>query len=173
MWKNLTGRGTSISDPLFSPEELAWQHISPRWITLKRIHMAMVWIIQTAIAATACFVFIPCIWAGISVILLGCGWLLWRLSRAPRLWQAWGFAERDNDLFVRSGIWWRSLTAVPYGRMQVVEINAGPIERYLGLARVKLVTAAASPIVEGLDADTAARLRERLTNLGETRSAGL
>lgn len=46
-----------------------------------------------------------------------------------------GYAELDEDLYITRGLWFRRLTAVPYGRMQVVEVESGPIERAFGLAR--------------------------------------
>ncbi|HHV20068.1 MAG TPA: PH domain-containing protein [Propionibacterium sp.] len=89
--------------------------------------------------------------------------------------RSWGYAELADDLYVTHGLWFRRLMAVPYGRMQVVEVEAGPIERALGLATVKLVTASASTdaTIPGLPPEEAARLRDRLTELGETRTSGL
>lgn len=161
-------------DTAFSPAELDWQPISRGWITLKRLEMAIGWLLLTAVVAVPLLIFLPW-WAGVAAITVGVLTLLWRLTRAHRLWAARGYAERADDLFVRRGIWFRSLTAVPYGRMQVVEVSAGPIQRRLGLATVKLVTAASSTdaTIEGLAAAEAARLREHLTALGESRSGGL
>ena len=39
---------------------------------------------------------------------------------------------------VKRGRMFRRVTVVPYGRMQYVEVNAGPVARALGLARVQL-----------------------------------
>ncbi len=88
---------------------------------------------------------------------------------------AWGFAERDEDLLVRRGVMFRRLSVIPYGRMQYVEVTAGPFERSFGLATVQMHTAAAASDarIPGLDADAAARLRDQLTNLGESQAAGL
>ncbi|HUY61272.1 MAG TPA: PH domain-containing protein, partial [Candidatus Dormibacteraeota bacterium] len=69
----------------------------------------------------------------------------------------------------------RRLSVVPYGRMQFVDVSAGPVERYFGLATVRLHTAAAATDarIPGLEAADARRLRDRLAELGEARSAGL
>jgi len=67
------------------------------------------------------------------------------------------------------------LSVVPYGRMQFVEVTAGPIERLFNLSTVKLHTAAAASDarIPGLETAEAARLRDRLTELGESMAAGM
>lgn len=89
--------------------------------------------------------------------------------------RAWAFAEREDDLLVRRGVLIRRLSVIPYGRMQYVDVTAGPIERAFGLATVRMHTAAAASDarVPGLGPDDAATLRDNLTRLGEARAAGL
>jgi membrane protein YdbS with pleckstrin-like domain len=88
---------------------------------------------------------------------------------------AWSYAEREDDLLVQRGLLVRRLSVVPYGRMQFVDVVAGPLERSFGLATVRLHTAAAATDarIPGLAAGEAARLRDTLASLGEARSAGL
>ncbi len=90
-------------------------------------------------------------------------------------WAAWGYLEREDDLVVRRGVLVRRTTVVPYGRMQFVDVTAGPLDRRLGIATVTLHTAAAATdaFVPGLLADEAARLRDKLAALGEARQAGV
>ncbi|MFF4602627.1 PH domain-containing protein [Streptomyces sp. NPDC001339] len=104
--------------------------------------------------------------------LLALAWC-WRLLE--RNWRSWRYAERADDLLISRGVLWRELTVVPYGRMQLVEVTSGPLERHFGLATVQLRTAAAASDarIPGLEPKEAARLRDRLTELGEARSAGL
>ncbi len=88
---------------------------------------------------------------------------------------AWGYLEREDDLLVRRGLMVHRLSVVPYGRMQFVDVTAGPIERSFGLATVRLHTAAAATDarIPGLEAAEAARLRDQLAALGEANAAGL
>ena len=88
---------------------------------------------------------------------------------------AWGYLEREDDLLIRRGLLVRRLSVVPYGRMQFIDVTAGPVERSLGLATVRLHTAAAATDarIPGLAAAEAARLRDRLAELGEANAAGL
>ncbi len=97
------------------------------------------------------------------------------LGAVERRCAAWGYLEREDDLMVRRGVLIRRTSLVPYGRMQYVDVTAGPLERRYGLATVTMHTAAAATdaYVPGLRADEAARLRDRLAALGEARQAGV
>jgi uncharacterized protein len=97
---------------------------------------------------------------------------LWFVGRRVR---AWSYTERDEDLIVARGVLVRRLSVVPYGRMQFVDVTAGPVERAFRLATVKLHTAAAASDarIPGLERAEAARLRDRLAALGEAKAAGL
>lgn len=133
------------------------------------------------------------VWLGLLTVGLGVllGWLagpgwaafaalpatlmVWGLVMLERNWRSWRYAERADDLLISRGVLWREETVVPYGRMQLVEVTSGPVERHFGLASVQLHTAAAATdaTIPGLDPAEAERLRDRLTELGEARSAGL
>jgi membrane protein YdbS with pleckstrin-like domain len=92
-----------------------------------------------------------------------------------RRYDSWGYAEREEDLLVRRGVMFARLSVVPYGRMQFIDVTAGPLERAFGLATVRLHTAAASTDarIPGLEREEAARLRDSLAELGESQAAGL
>src|SRR4051794_31832984 len=82
--------------------------------------------------------------AGVGVLLVllvasGCWWLALRGR-----YRAWAYSERGDDLLVRRGLLVRRLSVVPYGRMQLLEVTAGPIDRLFGLPAGQLHTAAAS-----------------------------
>jgi uncharacterized protein len=89
--------------------------------------------------------------------------------------RAWRYQERHEDLLVARGVMDRRLSVVPYGRMQYVEVTSGPMERLFKLSTVKLHTAAAASDarIPGLEHDESARLRDRLTELGESQAAGM
>jgi membrane protein YdbS with pleckstrin-like domain len=93
----------------------------------------------------------------------------------PRRVRAIGYQLRDDDLLFRRGIMFQRFVAVPYGRMQLVDINRGPLARAVGLSELKLVTAAAASnvTIPGLPEQDAEQLRDRLVSLAESRRAGL
>ncbi|MEY9487159.1 membrane protein YdbS with pleckstrin-like domain [Streptomyces calvus] len=150
-----------------------WIALPPGLLKVRRL-MLVVWLGLSALAAGL----VPGLLAGpvwaafaaLPLALLAWGWVL-----LERNWRSWRYAERADDLLISRGVLWRQETVVPYGRMQLVEVTSGPVERYFGLASVQLHTAAAATdaTIPGLDPAEAERLRDRLTELGEARSAGL
>jgi membrane protein YdbS with pleckstrin-like domain len=110
---------------------------------------------------------------GVAAFALLAGAVLWRF--VGRRYRSWGYAERADDLLVRRGVMFARLSVVPYGRMQFIDVTAGPLERAFGLATVRLHTAAAATDarIPGLEREDAARLRDRLAELGEAQAAGL
>lgn len=89
--------------------------------------------------------------------------------------RSWAYAERADDLLVRHGVMQLRLEVVPYGRMQLVDVSAGPLQRRVGIATVQMRTAAPSTQarIPGLEPAEAARMRDRLTERGEAQAAGL
>ncbi len=166
---------TSAIDDAFHPPGEDWQRISSRLTTARRIVLALVMLPATVFAAASGLIpdvpaAVPVVAAAVCVAVFA--WLWWLIGRRVR---SYGYAERADDLLVTSGILFRRLVIVPYGRMQLVDVIAGPIDRALGIATVKLHTAAATTdaAIPGLEPQTAGQLRDRLAARGESRSAGL
>ncbi|NUR72933.1 MAG: PH domain-containing protein [Hamadaea sp.] len=155
------------------PDTVDWHPVSPRLATLQRVEVLLGLLVPVA-AAVAVYLIWDWIWAlligGVFVVAA-----LVRIVLIGRSVRSWGYAERDDDLLVRHGRIVRHLSIVPYARMQFVDVSAGPLERLFGLATVQLHTAAAASDarVPGLVPAEAARLRDRLTALGEIRTEGL
>lgn len=160
------------SDPFVA--ESGWTPVSPRLATGRRFVGTGVVVLLTAVAVAALAV-IDLPEYGFLALVLGLAVLAWTWWLIGRQVRAIGYADRADDLLVVSGILFRRLVVVPYGRMQLVDVRRGPIERYLGLATVQLHTAAATTdaTIPGLPPVEAGRLRDRLAALGEQRSAGL
>ena len=98
-----------------------------------------------------------------------------RLVIAPRRVRSIGYVLREDDLVFRRGILFSRLVAVPYGRMQLVDVNRGPVARLLGLAELRLVTAAATSniTIPGLPEPVAAEVRDLVIDRAEERRVGL
>ncbi|WP_432155999.1 MULTISPECIES: PH domain-containing protein [unclassified Streptomyces] len=153
--------------------EPAWTGL-PRGLLRMRRLLLVVWLGSAALAVGVLLgLLVGPAWAAFALLPLAAaawGWVL-----IGRNWRSWRYAERADDLLISRGVLWREETVVPYGRMQLVEVTSGPVERWFGLAGVQLHTAAAATDarIPGLDPAEAERLRDRLTELGEARSAGL
>ncbi|MDQ3615332.1 MAG: PH domain-containing protein [Actinomycetota bacterium] len=160
---------------LFAPPGNAWQPVSPQLRRMRRAVLGVLaGLLLVAILAGEVLFGLPS-WLLVVVmpavvVLAVVGWVV--VGRNAR---AWGYAERDEDLYITHGATYKELVVVPYGRMQFVDITAGPLEQVYGIASVRLHTASpgTSARIPGLPKDEAARLRDRLTALGETQAAGL
>lgn len=157
----------------FEPEGIVWQPVSPRLTTVRLITLGLTAVLPLAgTTLAAVLAGLPGLWALPATVAVVVGWIAWVIPRQVR---ATGYAERDDDLLIRKGVMFRSLVVVPYGRMQFVDVQAGPLDRWAGVARVQLHTASASSdaAIPGLVPAEAARLRDRLAARGEARLAGL
>ncbi|QGF23634.1 PH domain-containing protein [Raineyella fluvialis] len=160
---------------LFAGPGVAWRGIDRRWRTLSWLASALLAVVVGVPAAVAVWLLLgePAL-AALPVGVAAVAWL-WNAVLVHRRWPRWGYAETADELWVRRGVMFRALTVVPYGRLQVIDVNAGPLERLFGLATVTLVTASAQTDarIPGLPAAEAARLRDTLTAHSDPRRSGL
>jgi membrane protein YdbS with pleckstrin-like domain len=153
------------------PEE--WRTPSRQLLTLRRLEVAVPAALGAVGLAIAGAVSGSSVAYGFAAAALMLGAIFWRV--AGRRYGSWGYAEREDDLLVRRGVLFMRLSVVPYGRMQFIDVTAGPLERAFGLATVRLHTAAAATDarIPGLEREEAGRLRDSLAELGEAQAAGL
>lgn len=109
-------------------------------------------------------------WGLPAVVLV---WGLIDLALTPRQVRARGYAEREEDILWREGLLFRSVKAVPYGRLQYVDVEEGPIQRRFGVQKVTLKTAGSDLEMQGLSTAESERLREVLMQRGQAKLAGL
>lgn len=156
----------------FEPDDADWQYVSRSLIPARLITLWL-WIALPLAGLVVLGVLAsPWVFLGAGgVALLG----LWSTWVVVRQVTAHAWCEREEDLVVKKGRLWRTVTVVPYGRMQYVEVEAGPLARAFGIARVQLHTASpgTDASISGVPAAEAARLRDRLTSRGEAQLAGL
>ena len=150
-----------------------WQRVSKRFIVVELIGS----VITLAVLAAAA-IFIAVIseavwqwWVAGPIALITLIYMIF----TPRRVRSIGYLLRDDDLLFRRGIMWQRFVAVPYGRMQLIDVNRGPVARAFGLSELKFVTASATTgvVLPGLPADEADRLRDHLVAVAETRRTGL
>nr|WP_202886243.1 PH domain-containing protein [Kribbella sandramycini] len=114
------------------------------------------------------------VWGVLALVVVAAAFV-WSWVLIGRNQRSWKYAERDDELMVSHGVLFRELIVVPYGRMQFVDVTAGPLERAYGIATVELHTAtpATDAKIPGLHPDEASRLRDRLSALGQAQAWGL
>jgi membrane protein YdbS with pleckstrin-like domain len=150
-----------------------WRRVSPKYVL---VVISGTVITGLVLSAVSLFLWLvggwPFGWLALTVVVVV---TVVALVIAPRRARSIGYRLREDDLLFRRGIMFQRFVSVPYGRMQLIDINRGPVSRMLGLADLKFVTAAASTgvMVPGLPEPEAAELRDRLVELAESRRAGL
>jgi uncharacterized protein len=160
--------------PSAGPELNGYRRPSPRMWSARQVSLASVAVPLSLAALVPAWIFgsatagAPSA-AGVALLLA----IAWVVLRGR--YRSWGYLERADDLVVRHGLLFRQVTVVPYGRMQFIDVSAGPIDRLFGLATVQLHTAAAASDarIPGLEQAEADRLRDRLASLGEAQATGL
>lgn len=83
---------------------------------------------------------------------------VWPVISVPRI----AYAVRDKDILYKSGVFWRTVTAVPFNRIQHVEKSSTPLDRRFDIATLQLFTAGGAGgdlKIHGLSAKTAEKLR--------------
>jgi uncharacterized protein len=161
-------------EPDLNELELSWNAPSPRLRVLRRYEVAGATLAALIAAVVVAAVLDAVVAALVAIVVVAISGLTANVIAGRRV-RAWGYAERAEDLLVRRGVMFRRTSVIPYGRMQYVEVTAGPFERAFGLATVQMPTAAAASDarIPGLPAAEAARLRDQLTSLGESHAMGL
>src|SRR5699024_1031895 len=166
---------------LLAPVDAAWQPVSRRLAFWRRLVGVPPILVVGAVGAVAAALFAPLAWlftgAVVTVTLVTAAWVWVWARRNANSWgyaDSWGYAENADDLLVTGGVMFRRLVVIPYGRMQYVDVQAGPVQRWCGLATVTLHTASTdtAATIPGLPADEARALRDRLTDMGQTHGAG-
>lgn len=155
---------------------IAWQRVSPKYAVADLVINLVMSLVPIAIGALV-FVFAPDELPVPVMLILGAVALLLIVNSlfAFRRVKAIGYVLREDDFLFRRGILFERIIAVPYGRLQLVDVNRGPLLRALGLSTLKFVTASVASGVNlpGLTESDAEELRDRLVSLAETRRSGL
>lgn len=151
----------ALSD-LPGTDSIQWQALDPAYKRLRRLQnsigilAAAVPLVTVTIAAKLPVlpaVTLSACWVVFSVLLL-----IWPGISLPKR----GYVLRDKDILFRKGVIWRSVTAIPFNRIQHVETSSTPFDRKFDLATLQLFTAGGSSgdlKIDGLSTATAEQLR--------------
>ena len=159
-----------------SDEITLWKSVSPKYLFEALIEVGLIAIIPLVASTIPLWVegtslgplsVLPLV---VVVIVVGMA-----VAFVPRRVRALGYALRSDDVVFKRGVFFQRQVAVPYGRLQLVDVTRGPLSRVLGLAELRLVTAAATTgvVIPGLPFAVAQQLRDDLIAVAETRRAGL
>ena len=94
-----------------------------------------------------------------GIVVLGSVWALYHFFADVRIF----YAIREQDISKESGLIFRKLSCQPILRVQHVEVNRGPLERWAGLASLPVFSAGGEMYtfeIPGLSIERAEQLRE-------------
>jgi uncharacterized protein len=152
--------------------DLPWRPVSPMLTRVRLITTAAV-VLPLLLVTLVVGLFVTR-WAllgTLAVLLVGL-WAAWLVRRQV---SAISWVELDEEIVIRKGRMFRSLVSVPYGRLQYVDIQSGPLARANGIASCEIHTASpeSGGSLPGLPVAEAEALRSRLAARGEAQRAGL
>ena len=150
-------------------DSVEWQAMDPKFIRRKLADGTIGLVIVVAAIATLLTILkgasgnVSTGWLWLFVLAYGISSLAWPFMSVPRQ----GYAVRDKDIIYRSGVFWRTVTAIPFNRIQHVEKSSTPLDRRFNIATLQLFTAGGSGgdlKIHGLSAETAESLRTFILN---------
>ncbi len=162
-------------------EGVDWIPVSAKLIPARLVGGVIGAVVFLALVSVPLVLMLTGVWPGYP------GWLAWGLPAVvfawslidvllvPRQVRAMGYAEREDDFLVKSGIFFRRVLAVPYGRLQYLDVKEGPVQRHFGIRTLELQTASAATnaTLPGIPVGDSERLRDQLMARGQARLAGL
>ena len=160
---------SALLDPVTTP----WRRVSPRYIVVDLVGNLIFALVVVAASSIPAIITRNLFWwalpASLAIIFIV------TIAFTPRRVRSIGYALREDDLLFRRGLLFQRFVSIPYGRMQLVDINRGPLARAMGLSELKFVTAAAASgvTIPGIPEQDAEELRDTLVTLAESRRAGL
>lgn len=167
------------SQPVPEPQ---WVPAASRYLTVRFVHtisaLALPILAGVALYCAGAFFGGPEVLRiiGLAVIAVFGLWGLWWILTTPRRTRALGYALESNHLMARRGIVFRSMSSMPYGRIQYVDVDSGPLERMCGVARLTVRTAGTTTgtmVLFGIPLNVAEELRADLVRRADERMAAL
>jgi uncharacterized protein len=158
-----------------------FRRVSPKLVAVQEISNAITVAVFLAVLALPLVLKGAGVWPGFPA------WISWVLGAAVVLWgiieaiiipfrvRNMRYALRADDVCVARGVLFHSSEVIPYGRIQYVDVKAGPLLRGFGLCVLQVHTASpdAHPQIDGLLRADGDRLKDELARRGEERLAGL
>lgn len=168
-------RGKTVSEAVFTNDQieeaslpdasdLEFEALAPTYARTMIIEWVASWLILAAIHI-ALAVFISKIPLGFKYWFITAPFLLVTLSVflwAPAVARSRGYATREHDIHYKSGLIWQKTVSLPFNRIQHVELESGPLERFFKLTTLKFFTAgggSADMKIPALTFGTASKLR--------------
>ncbi|MGI9261554.1 MAG: PH domain-containing protein [Woeseiaceae bacterium] len=149
-------------------ETVEWQGMDPKFVRRKLTDSAISLLFTVVIIGGLQTIFtlantddnpdVSFSWLWIIAVVVAIPFIAWPFISVPKI----GYAVRERDIIYKSGVFWHTVTAVPFNRIQHVEKSSTPLDRRFNIATLQLFTAGGSGgdlKIHGLPAKAAEKLR--------------
>jgi len=147
-------------------DSVEWQHMDLKFVRRKLTESAIGFFFALVGIGTLHRIFnaaytdqgVSFAWLWLVPLLLSIPLFAWPLISVPKK----GYAIRERDIIYKSGVFWRTVTAIPFNRIQHVEKSSTPLDRRFQLASLQIFTAGGTGgdlKIHGLSAKTTEKLR--------------
>jgi len=151
-------------------DQQTFNSLDPNYFKVMIVKRLIFILIILGVVAFGYFRIEPSKISGLAFILIGCGVLI--LSAIILFLAKFYFRNKkyrlfDKNLTYQEGVLVHNETVVPFSRIQHVEIDEGPLERYFSLATLSVYTAGDSGKdlkISGLRIDLAQEIKDYITN---------
>lgn len=142
-------------------EEVSFEKHPPRYKPYRYVLTTLLWIVPVTgfVIAASVIREILMLWIALPLLIL----IAFSYVSVPIGYCYRAYALRTRDITYEKGWIYKSMTTLPFNRIQHTEVSQGPIERKFRLATLKVYTAGGSSsdlAIPGLDQETAQELRE-------------
>lgn len=147
------------------PAAATLRSLDPRAVTLWRLTTLGRGAVFVALAVAAEILMEVPLPAGALAATVAVGVIVVAIVLPPIRYRAWRFILRDEHVYLRHGVLFRTTSIVPHARIQHVDTRHGPIDRWLGLASLVIFTAGtrgAIVTIPALAAGEAEEIRDQL-----------
>lgn len=136
------------------------QPLAPQVVTLWRAGGAIPFVVLLLPAIVVAAAIGGLVWLlPLVVVLLG----ILAAGVLPSLrYRRWRWRMTARALELEHGVLVRQVRALPYFRIQHIDVEHGPLDRWLGLARLEVHTASVTAMLPGLPGDQAPGIRAAL-----------
>lgn len=131
-------------------EEVTWHSMDPRLMRRLQVEAGIATFFVIVLVGFLTFIFsiafaddeVPFSfgWLWVVPVIVGGVLFTWPSLSVPKR----GYAIRDKDILYKAGVFWHTVTAVPFNRIQHVEKSSTPLDRRFELATLQLFTAGGS-----------------------------
>jgi membrane protein YdbS with pleckstrin-like domain len=139
------------------------QALAPPVLTLWRAGLALTTAVLLLPALVVAAAVGGAVWLVPAVVLVGGGAQVALLPTAR--YRRWRWRMTSRALVLEHGVLVRRVRALPYFRIQHIDLEHGPLDRRLGLARLEVHTASVTATLPGLASDQAPGIRAALLQL--------